>query len=129
MRYAAAATLLLLIAATPAAATRGMRCAPVSGSGPVITLSFGAGLAGVQLEDGRTLLSTGAFVQPRQAQRLTVGQSWTDERYLWLDLLDANVMRYEGRLRATFQPRLRGRPAIGTFVRNGRTYRMRCVEA
>jgi hypothetical protein len=129
MRIAAATGLVLLALATPAAATRGMRCAPVAGSGPVITLSFGAGLAGVQLEDGRTLLSTGAFVQSRPARRMTVGQSWVDERYLWLDLLDSNSNRYEGRLRATFQPRVRGRPAIGTLVRNGRTYRMRCVEA
>jgi|GEM_PF-2224215 len=129
MKYAAAAGLLLLLAAAPAQATRGMRCAPVSGSGPVITVSLGAGLAGVQLEDGRTLLSTGAFVQTRRAEVLTVGQSWIDDRYLWLDLLDANAMRYEGRLRATFNPKLRGRPAVGTLVRNGRTYRMRCIEA
>jgi hypothetical protein len=129
MRLAAATALILLAAATPAAATVGMRCAPVTGPGPVIILSFGAGLAGVQLEDGRTLLSTGAFVQARPARRITVGQSWVDERYLWLDLLDENSNRYEGRLRATFQPQMRGRPAIGTLVRNGRTYRMRCVEA
>jgi hypothetical protein len=60
---------------------------------------------------------------------LLIGQSWIDERVLWLDLLDPDAMRYEGRLRAAFQPRQRGRPAVGTFVRNGRTYRVRCVEA
>jgi hypothetical protein len=48
---------------------------------------------------------------------------------LWLDLLDAEAMRFEGKLRTSFKPKLRGRPAIGTFVRAGKTYRMRCVEA
>jgi hypothetical protein len=128
MRLAAATALILVAVAAPASATRGMRCAPVAGPGPVITMSFGAGLAGVQIEDGRTLLSTGAFVQSRPARRMTVGQSWVDERYLWLDLLDSSSNRYEGRLRATFQPRMRGRPALGSFQRNGRIYRMRCVE-
>jgi hypothetical protein len=129
MRFAAASALLVVVTATPAAATRGMRCAPVQGAGPVITLSLGAGLAGVYLEDGGTILSTGAFVQPAHARPMAVGQSWIDERYVWLDLLDADSARYEGRLRATFQPRVRGRPAVGTLVRNGRTYRIRCVEA
>jgi hypothetical protein len=52
-----------------------------------------------------------------------------DQRYLWLDLVDAQASRFEAKLRATFQPKLRGRPAIGTLVRNGRSYRVRCIEA
>jgi hypothetical protein len=60
---------------------------------------------------------------------MTVAQSWIDQRYLWVDLVDSNATRYEARLRAVFQPRLRGRPALGTLVRGGRTYRVRCVEA
>ena len=60
---------------------------------------------------------------------LAIARSWLDESRLWLDLADPDLTRFEGRLRATFQPRLRGRPALGTFVRNGRTYTVRCVEA
>ena len=60
---------------------------------------------------------------------LTVGQSWIDERYLWLDLLDGEGVRYEARLRANFRPRRGGLPAVGTLVRDGRTYRVRCEES
>jgi hypothetical protein len=38
-------------------------------------------------------------------------------------------MRFEGKLRARFNPKLRGRPAVGTLARGGKTYRVRCVEA
>ena len=129
MRLAVMTGLLLLITSAPAAATQGMRCAPVSGAGPVITMSIGQQLLDVHLEDGRTRLTTRGPNQRSTTQPMTIGQSWIDARYLWVDLLDANADRYEGRLRATFQPRQRGRPAVGTFVRNGRTWRVRCVEA
>ena len=58
---------------------------------------------------------------------LAIAQAWIDERLLWVDLADPNLERFEGRLRATFQPR--SGIATGTFDRAGRTYRMRCEEA
>jgi hypothetical protein len=77
----------------------------------------------VTMREGRRTFSTAGPNAP-----LAVGQSWIDSRYLWLDLTDGNATRHEAKLRATFQPKLRWRPAIGTLVRNGRTYHMRCVE-
>lgn len=128
MRIAAAVAMLLFATATPALATGGFECRPVSGTGPVITIGIGHLIAArpfsvTLTESGRTL-ATGDEGAP-----LVLGQSWIDARYLWLDLVDPQLERFEGQLRATFQPRLRGRPAIGTFVRNGRTYRVRCEEA
>lgn len=58
-----------------------------------------------------------------------LGQTWIDSQYLWIDLLDSNRNGFEAKLRATFQPKLRDRPAIGTLLRGGRTYRVRCIEA
>lgn len=128
MRIALAAACLLLATATPAMATGGFECRPVSGAGPVVHVGIGHAISTrpflVTLTEGRQSLSTSG-----DRPSLSLGQSWFDERYLWLDLTDTSVTRFEAKLRATFQPRLRGRPAIGTLVRNGRTYRVRCVEA
>ena len=128
MKIALGVAFLSLGTAFPALATGGFECRPVSGAGPVVHLGIGHLISGlpfaVSLTDGpRSLTTTG------ERPSLVLGQSWIDERYLWLDLVDPNVERFEAKLRATFQPRLRGRPAIGTLVRNGRTYRIRCVEA
>ena len=60
---------------------------------------------------------------------LALGQTWIDDRYLWIDLLDSKRNRFEVKLRATFQPKLKYRPAVGTLVRGGRTWRVRCIEA
>jgi hypothetical protein len=38
-------------------------------------------------------------------------------------------MRYEAKLRATFQPNVRGRPAIGTLTRGDSNYLIRCLES
>jgi len=128
MRIALGAACLLLGTATPAMATGGFECRPISGAGPIVRMGIGHTVSArpfsVTLTEGRQTLST---TGDRPA--LALGQSWFDERHLWLDLTDPNVMRIEAKLRATFQPRLRGRPAIGTLVRGGRTWRVRCVEA
>ncbi|HEY0027289.1 MAG TPA: hypothetical protein VGC35_05420 [Allosphingosinicella sp.] len=119
MRLVLAAASIALLAASPAFATGGFTCKPVSGAGPVLTLTVGhtavASVISARLSDS--------------AAKLAVGQSWIDWRTLWLDLVDSNSVRVEARLRATFQPKLRGRPAIGTLVRGGRTYRVRCEES
>ena len=127
MRYAFAAAGLLC--ATPAFATGGFECRPVSGTGPTLTIGIGHGPSmrpfAVWIREGKRILSTNRA----EGEPLMVGQSWIDGQYLWLDLLDANAVRFEAKLRASFQPKMRGRPAIGALVRNGRTYRVRCIEA
>lgn len=124
----AAAALLAFCVSAPAFATGGYHCRPISGSGPTLVIAIGhtasARPFSVTLTEGRRVLSTQGGRAP-----LAIGQSWIDSRYLWLDLTDANLTRHEAKLRATFQPKQRFRPAIGTLVRGGRTYRVRCVEA
>ena len=128
MRIAPATALILLAAAAPATATQGLRCAPIAGSGPVLSLTIGRGagpaiIVATLNEAGRARSTAGP------TPVLAIGQSWIDAQRIWLDLTDANAMRYEAKLRAQFDPRLRGRPALGTLVRNGRSHRIRCVEA
>ncbi len=116
-----AITAALLAFSSPALATGGFECRPLGGTGPVLNLVLGHTISprpiSVTLRDGDRTIPT------------SLGQSWIDGQILWLDLLDPQALRFEGRLRARFQPRMRGRPAIGTLVRGGRSYRMRCIEA
>ena len=127
MKRAVLLALPLLLAATPAFATSGFECRPTSGEGPrlILTIGHGVGPAIVaaslsESSDNPNLTTSG------EAAEMAVGQGWIDEQRLWLDLTDRNVMRYEARLRVEFQPR--GRPAIGTLQRGGRTYQVRCIE-
>lgn len=126
MRYALAAA--LLACSGPAWATGGFECRPVAGPGPTLTVGIGHGLSlrpfAVWLTEGNRRLAAG-----EDGSALVLGQTWIDDRYLWIDLLDPQRNGFEARLRASFQPKLRGRPAIGTLVRGGRTWRVRCVEA
>lgn len=126
LAFAAAA----LACASPALATGGIDCRPVRGGGPTLHLVIGHGvtpaLVSVRMTDG---LSYNSGSERMGSRGLAIARSWLDDRFLWVDLADPNLTRFEGRLRATFQPKLRGRPAVGTFVRNGRTYNVRCVEA
>ncbi len=119
----------LLACSSPAFATGGFDCRPVSGAGPRLTVGIGHSISAqpfdVTILEGRRTFSTSR----KGAVPIILGQSWIDDRYLWLDLVDTNANRFEAKLRATFQPKLKGRPAIGTLVRNGRTYRVRCIEA
>jgi hypothetical protein len=125
MRYVLAAAFFLC--STPALATGGFECRPVSGSGPTLIVGIGHGLSlrpfAVWIREGKRQLG----IEP--AGPFVLGQTWIDGQYLWIDLLDSKSNRFEARLRATFQPKLRDRPAIGTLVRGGRTYRVRCIEA
>lgn len=127
MRYAFAVA--ALACSSPAWATGGFECKPVAGPGPTLIVGIGHGLSlrpfTVWLREGRRQLAAGQD----GSGPLVLGQTWIDERYLWVDLLDSNRGRFEAKLRTIFQPRLKGRPAIGTLVRNGRTYRVRCIEA
>jgi len=128
MRFVLAA--LALAFASPAFATAGLECRPTAGKGPTLRLVIGHAVApsivSVRMNDGLAWNSG----QERMGSRgLAVVRSWLDEERVWLDLADPDLTRFEGRLRAVFRPRLRGRPALGTFVRNGRTWKVRCVEA
>lgn len=123
--FAAAA----LLCAGPAFATAGLDCRPVRGGGPTLHLVIGhgvvPGLVSVRMTDG---LSYNSGNERMGSRGLAIARSWLDEQRIWLDLADPQLTRFEGRLRATFQAGLRGRPALGTFVRNSRSYDVRCVE-
>jgi len=127
MRYASIAAVAALAISTPALATGGLQCRTTDRSNIQLDIVIGHGsvsaITGVQMSQGKRRWG-GTAGDP-----LIVAQSWIDGQRLWLDLVDAQGMRYEGKLRATFNPKLKGRPALGTLVRNGRTYRIRCVEA
>ena len=128
MRHPLAAAALACSA--PAFATGGLDCRPIQGAGPTLHLVIGhvvaPALVSVRMTDG---LSYNSGSERMGSRGLAIARSWIDERLLWVDLADPGLTRFEGRLRAVFQPKLRGRPAVGTFVRNGRTWRVRCVEA
>jgi hypothetical protein len=121
--FAAAAVLAAGLAATPAAATQGLNCRPVSGAGPVIDIVTGAGLVSVGVTDRGATLST---MGP--GARLAAHQSWFDEERVWIDLIDPDHMRDEGKLRLQYVGRGRARHLAGTFVRAGRLARVRCQE-
>ena len=131
MRIAFAAAAAALCLSTPAFATGGFECRPIAGAGPVLTVGIGHGLSlrpfTVWLREGKHLLAANNV--PQAGDALALGQTWIDPQYLWVDLLDPKRERIVARLRATFQPKMKYRPAMGALVRNGRTYRVRCVEA
>jgi hypothetical protein len=118
-----------LLGSSPAWATGGFECKPVAGPGPTLIVGIGHGLSlrpfTVWLREGKRQLTAGQD----GSGELALGQTWIDSQYLWVDLLDPNGQRFEAKLRATFQPRMKYRPAVGTLVRGGRTYRVRCIEA
>jgi hypothetical protein len=128
MRLAPAAALLALCLSAPALATGGLLCRPVSGEGPTLGLvighGVGAGIAGANLTEHGQIRST--F---KEQDGLHIGQSWIDSQRVWLDLVDANAMRHELKLRALFQPKMRFRPALGTLSGDGRTWNVRCEES
>lgn len=127
MRYVLAAA--ALACSGPAWATGGFECKPVAGPGPTLVVGIGHGLSlrpfTVWFREGNRQLAA----HGDGSGELTLGQTWIDHQYLWIDLLDPSHERFEAKLRATFQPKLRDRPAIGTLVRGGRIYRVRCIEA
>jgi hypothetical protein len=129
----AAAAAAALAWAAPAYATGGMRCAPLRGPGPVLSLGITHGpvaqVFAARLTDGAAEFQTGGFVGGESRRPMTVGQSWIDRQVVWIDLLDEQAQNIIGQLRARVQPGARGFVASGTFVRNGRTWRVRCVEA
>ena len=114
------------LATTPAHATQGLLCRPLSGSGPTLSLllAAGGGVGGAHVMEGR--FSRDA---PATAWRpVPVRQSWIDEHRVWVDLTDEARMRDEGKLRAVFVRSGRSWHVAGSFVRGGRVHRVRCEE-
>ncbi len=129
MRMAVAVALLAVSFAVPAHATGGMECTPVSGRGPIVAFGFGHTIAphvfSASIQDGPLTLRTGGLIETATLRSLIVGQSWIDREGVKLVLVDPNVERFEGQLRARFR---RDGIAVGTFTRNGQTVRVRCEE-
>ena len=129
MKLAIATALAFVTFAAPGSATAGLQCRPVGNGGPVLNIVLGEGpvraVTGISLHERHRILTT---PHRPDGDPLVIAQSWIDHQHLWMDLVDAEGIRYEGKLRARFNQRLRGRPAIGTLTRNGRTYHVRCKE-
>ena len=128
MKYGLAAA--ALVCSTPALGTGGFECRPISGPGPRVTVGFGHSAIAVRpfqasIGEGKRML----IANGRPGDPIRIGQSWIDRQYIWLDLVNANSTRFEARIRATIQPKYKYPVGIGTLVRNGRTYRVRCIEA
>ena len=127
MRIVLPALLLAALAASPALATQGLVCTPETGTGPALSLTIGSGagpvIVGATLREGDVVHATLG-----DGATLALGQGWIDATRIWIDLTDANAVRYEAKLRATFDSKRRGRPARGTLTRGGRTWTVRCVE-
>ena len=123
MRFAIPAALLALVAASPASATGGFVCSAVGGKEPVISLVIGhgipGGVVGVSLKERGRWLSTGT---PKH--RLVLDQSWIDKERTWVDVANIDTGAPEAQLRVRNQ----GFGGTGTFVRKGRTYRVRCMQ-
>ena len=123
MRYAVPAALFALALAGPAYATGGFLCSPIGGKGPRISLIIGhgipGGVVGVALEEGGRWRST---MQPRVP--MVLDQSWIDKERTWVDVVHRDTGAPEAQLRVRNQ----GYGGIGTLVRKGRTYQVRCRQ-
>jgi alkanesulfonate monooxygenase SsuD/methylene tetrahydromethanopterin reductase-like flavin-dependent oxidoreductase (luciferase family) len=127
MRIAIVVALTATGLSTPALATSGYLCRPVSGAGPRLSVVIGSGagpaVAAASLIEGNVTRSSMG-----ERRRIAIAQSWLDGYRLWIDITDTDAMRYEARLRAQFTGTGRARRLTGTLVRGGRTYRIRCDE-
>jgi hypothetical protein len=125
MRYAIAATALLLLAAAPAKATQGLLCHHASAKLPRISLVIGAGgIAGASLEEKGGWISTMA-----RDPQLILAQGWIDREQVMADIVGQGWHRV-AELRARFEPPdpRKPRTARGTLRLRGRTIPVRCIE-
>ena len=121
MRYAIAAACFML--SSPALATGGFLCTPEKGAGPSISLIIGNGIPGGVIgaavkENGRWL----STMTPND--RLVLKQSWIDRQHTWVDIIHAKTGATEAQLRVRNQ----GFGGVGTLVRKGRTWKVRCRQ-
>ena len=128
MKRAALLVLPLLIGSTSALATGGITCRPAGGEGPVLSLVVGhvlsGGVVGAALTDDGVTRST-----LDEDPAILLAQSWIDREHLWIDIVDAQALAFEARLRARFADGAGPTTAEGTLSRAGRTYRVRCAES
>jgi hypothetical protein len=121
MRYAIAAAALCCSA--PAFATGGFLCSPVDGKGPAISLVIGhgipGGVIGAAIREGGRWRST---MTPGEG--LVLDQWWIDRERTWVDLVHPQTGASEARLRVRNQ----GFGGMGTLVRAGRNYPVRCRQ-
>ena len=125
MRYAIVGGLLCL--SSPAFATGGLLCKPVSGAGPHLSLvighSYAPGIVCANIREGGRWHSTCA-----PTDRLEIARRWLDRQRVWVDIIDRRKGRDEAKLRAVVVPKHRVHTALGTLTRRGKTYKVRCVE-
>ena len=123
MRYAVPTAVLALAVASPALATGGFVCSPVSGKGPMISLIIGhgipSGIIGAALKENGRWRSTMQPEVPMVLQR-----SWRDKERTWVDVIHRETGAPEAQLRVRNQ----GYGGTGTLVRKGRTYQVRCTQ-
>ena len=126
MRYSLSATLgALLFAATPAHATQGLLCRPLSGVGPRLSLVIGAGgIVGASLDEKGEWVSTLA-----RSPSLILAQAWIDREQVLADLADSKWDRV-ARLRVRFEPPVPRQPAAATgrLELRGHSFAVRCVQ-
>ncbi len=124
MRLIAYAAAVAFAAASPAVATGGFLCSPVSGKEPWISLvighgSPGDGVIGAALKEGGRWRSTMQPEVPLVLKRATMDRERTS-----VDI----VHRRTGAPEAQLRVRNRGSGGTGTLVRKGRTYQVRCRQ-
>ena len=123
MRLAIPVAAVLVALASPAQATIGLLCTPVSGDRPHVSIVFGAGadggIAAVNLKEGGVWRSS--F---HKEDGLLLTRTSSDRVGVRADFLDTRRAQRRGSLSA----RISGHTASGTVILDGRTWRVRCVQ-
>jgi hypothetical protein len=112
-----AAPLLLLSAH---ASAEGIQCRPLSGPGPILTITVadsGTQAVLVSLRDGDRIVAA------------EVGKNFINYGELSVDLINPRSGRVEAKLRAKVQHYVAGQPAVGTLAWRKKKYSVRCTES
>lgn len=113
-------SLILLVAlafAAPAHATAGLFCETTAG--PDRAFSFGAGHHPVAMWWGHEIVEG-------EAIKIEVGQQWTDEKRLFIDIIDSEKLERHARIMAY---RTDDYDWVGTLTTDTGEQPIRCVEA
>lgn len=103
--------------AAPAHATAGLMCETTSG--PSRTFVFGAGHHGAALWWGHEIVD-GELVE------IEIGQQWTDDERLFMDIVDTEKLEPRARIMATRQDDWSW---VGTFTSDAGEQAIRCEES
>jgi hypothetical protein len=112
----------LLAVATPTFATGSLDCRTTDGSEIALSGSIGR-VIGSPLVAARLRLGDRVLATTDAEPQVAIVRSWIDEREVRVDLVDANVERFEAQLRARIDAR---GVVTGTLVRDGVTHPVRC---